>query len=94
MPARGTEAGISDLNNGGEMAASVRRHLDRWRVYHFHDTSPSAPMRRTGDIGDNCFLKSDAGNLAAFLYVLRQRHSTCYELIRKCIQRVAPFFED
>jgi predicted ATPase len=32
--------------------------------------------------------------LAAFLYLLSQQHRQSYELIRKTVQKVAPFFED
>jgi predicted ATPase len=38
----GKEAGISDSPNG-RIANYVRDHLDRWRLYHFHDTSSTSP---------------------------------------------------
>jgi predicted ATPase len=87
------EAGISLQANQG-IAKHIREHLDRWRLYHFHDTSPSSPMKKTADVNDNRFLRPDASNLAAFLYYLRERHTTSYSLIRRTIQRVAPFFDD
>jgi predicted ATPase len=87
------EAGISDPNSR-RTAAYVRQHLDRWRLYHFHDTSSSSPMKRTADINDNRYLRPDASNLAAFLYLLRAKHPAAYTLIRGAIRRVAPFFDD
>jgi len=39
-------------------------------------------------------LRSDAGNLAAFLYLLQKTSSTHYEVIRDTIRLVAPFFDD
>jgi predicted ATPase len=93
LPPRGLEAGISDPG-GRKIAEYVRAHLDRWRLYHFHDTSSTSPMKLTGDINDNRFLRPDGSNLAAFLYFLRQRHEASYTLIRKSVQRVAPFFDD
>ena len=39
-------------------------------VFHFHDTSETAPIRRRCYIADNAFLRPDGGNLAAFLYAL------------------------
>jgi predicted ATPase len=51
-------------------------------------------MKKTGDLNDNKFLKSDAANLAAFLYLLKERHMAAYLLIRRVVQQVAPFFED
>jgi predicted ATPase len=93
LPARGLEAGISDPSSR-KIAEYVRAHLDRWRLYHFHDTSSTSPMKLTGDINDNRFLRPDGSNLAAFLYFLRQRHEASYALIRRSVQRVAPFFDD
>lgn len=90
---RGHEAGISDPN-AKRIARYVRDHLDRWRLYHFHDTSSTSPMKKTGDVGDNRFLRPDGSNLAAFLHYLRHRHEPSYGLIRRVIQRVAPFFDD
>jgi predicted ATPase len=90
---RDSKSGISDPKLGG-VAAYVRRHLDRWRLYHFHDTSATSPMKRTADLNDNRYFRPDGSNLAAFLYYLRERHSGSYGLIRKTVQRVAPFFDD
>lgn len=87
------EAGISTSNAPG-IAGHVRWHLGRWRVYHFHDTSRSAPMKKTADLHDNQYLRPDGANLAAFLYLLRERHAAEYGLIRRTVQRVAPFFDD
>lgn len=90
---RKQEAGISDptLQRKGSW---IRRRLDRWRVYHFHDTSASSPMKKTAEVNDNRYLRPDAANLAAFLYLLRQRHAREYALIRRTVQLMAPFFDD
>src|SRR5450830_181411 len=37
-------------------AAQAMSALESYRVYHFHDTSDSAPMKATGPIDDNRFL--------------------------------------
>jgi predicted ATPase len=65
-----------------------------WRVYHVHDTSSSTPMRKTAKVDDNEYLRPDGSNLAAFLYYLQQKHEESYSLIRRSVQRVAPFFDD
>src|SRR3954468_15313711 len=39
LQARGGEAGISDPNQVSRIRGYVRDRLDRWRLYHFHDTS-------------------------------------------------------
>ena len=63
-----------------------------WRVYHFHDTSPSASMMGLCNVADNDNLHGDAGNLAAFLLKMSQTHREYYERIVKTIRLVAPFF--
>ena len=73
---------------------NVQNHLDRWRPYHFHDTSTASPMKKNADINDNRRLRPDGSNLAAFLFLLREKHGEAYELIRRTIRLVAPFFED
>ena len=89
----GLEAAISDPNCK-RIAGYVRSHLAQWRLYHVHDTSSSSPMKKTGDVNDNRFLRPDGSNLAAFLYYLRLKHEGSYSLIRRTVQRVAPFFDD
>jgi predicted ATPase len=63
-------------------------------VYHFHDTSMLAPMRRTGSVRDNEYLRPDAGNLGAFMLLLRDQHPRTYERIRDIVRLAAPFFDD
>jgi predicted ATPase len=87
------EAGISSSDLEGT-AKWVRDRLGGWRLYHVHDTSSSSPMRKTAKVDDNEFLRSDGSNLAAFLYYLQEQHADSYGLIRRTIQRVAPFFDD
>ncbi len=89
----GKEAGISS-ERCTDIAAYVREHFDRWRLYHFHDTSSTSPMKQTADLNDNAYLRPDGSNLPAFLYFLKEKHAESYELIRKSVKRVAPFFED
>ncbi|MER0204194.1 MAG: chromosome segregation protein SMC [Nitrosomonas sp.] len=94
LPRNGKEAGISASKYSSRIASYVRDHLDRWRLYHFHDTSSTSPMKMTADVNDNRYLRPDGSNLAAFLYFLQEKHSTSYNLIRRTVQRVAPFFDD
>lgn len=89
----GKEAGISNPAST-RIASYVRNHLDSWRLYHFHDTSATSPMKRTADVDDNRFLRPDGSNLASFLYYLKQQDATSYDLIRRTVQRAAPFFND
>lgn len=75
----------------------VMQALESWRLYHFHDTSDSAKVKKIGEINDNLYLRPDAGNLAAFLYTLREDRAgsgSYYDAIRDTIRQVAPFFDD
>jgi predicted ATPase len=78
----------------GHIAKYVLGGLKSWKVYHFHDTSDSAKIKQTGDIGDNSALRPDASNLAAFLYLLRETATQYYSLIVETVRLAAPFFDD
>ncbi len=89
----GKEAGISAIDVR-RIPRYVKDHLGSWRLYHFHDTSETSPMKRTQDINDNQFLRPNGSNLASYLYYLREKHEASYKLITNTIQNVAPFFDD
>lgn len=72
----------------------VYNAISSWVLYHFHDTSETAGVRRQGPINDNEFLRTNAENLAAFLYRIRQTNLTNYEQIREVVRLAAPFFDD
>ncbi|HXG64432.1 MAG TPA: AAA family ATPase [Blastocatellia bacterium] len=80
-----------DLN---PVAAYVLSSIQSWKVYHFHDTSDAARIKKIGAINDNQYLRPDAANLAAFLYKLQQTAPAQYERIRDTIRLVVPFFDD
>lgn len=63
-----------------------------WRVYHFHDTSPSAPVMGPINAVDNIDLHSNAANLAAFLLRIEKEHPETYGQIIEVVRQVAPFF--
>lgn len=67
--------------------------LESYKIYHFHDTSASAPLRSTANVNDNRALKEDGGNLPAYLYYLQEKHPMNFKRIEKIIQSVVPFFE-
>lgn len=76
------------------VVAHVLESLQSWKVYHFHDTSESAPVKKSRDVNDNIYLRADASNLAAFLYMLKRTKSEYYRAIRDTVRLVAPFFDD
>jgi len=85
----------NEANRGGLAAILLRARLDGCRVYHFHDTSATARVRQYGYVGDNRWLMSDGGNLAAFLCRLQNQDcGTSYNRIVSTIRLFAPFFRD
>jgi predicted ATPase len=76
------------------VAWHVYDSLSNWVVYHFHDTSNTAPMRRSEIVQDSKRLRDDAANIAPFLHRLRDEESTAYYHILNAVRLVTPFFED
>ena len=76
------------------IAKHVLNWIRSWRLYHFHDTSPSSKIKQLQAMDDNAVLREDASNLAPFLFFLRMRHPGHYENIVSTIRQVAPFFRD
>ena len=68
--------------------------IDAIGFYSLHDTSVSAPLRKTAILHDNRQFRSDGSNLPAFLFLLQKRYRSSYDLIRRTVQQVAPFFDD
>lgn len=67
---------------------------EKWRIYHFHDTSNSARVKQTHKVLNNVELLYDAGNLAAFLFRLKSEYPTNYDQIVDAIKMIAPYFKD
>lgn len=72
----------------------VYEAVSSWLVYHFHDTSMTAPMRRDQSVRDWRELNPEASNIAAFLLYLKEWNKEHYEKIRETIHLIAPFFDD
>jgi predicted ATPase len=70
--------------------------LSRCQVFQFHDTSATAKIRGEGYVDDARFLRSDGGNLAAFLGQLRGNEfgKRYYDRIVRHIQLMVPQFLD
>jgi predicted ATPase len=87
------ESNLEKFSNNG-IAKHVMPIIKSWQVYHFHDTSRTAKVKQIGSIHDHAYFRSDASNLAAFLYKLKLKHERQYKAICMTIQRAAPFFGD
>ena len=68
--------------------------ISSWRVYHFHDTGPTARVKKAHDLRDNQTLHVDAANLAAYLYRMQHEYPHIYQEIIDAVQQALPFFRD
>ena len=71
----------------------VYQSVSDWIVYHFHDTSSLAPMRREQPVQDNDYFRPDASNIAAYLFKLKEDDDPEYESIVDTVRLVTPFFD-
>jgi predicted ATPase len=88
------ESNLSTMAKKQQIAKHVYDVLVKWRVYHFHDTSPFAEVKNYASFSDNKILFENASNLAPFLYRMREIKEDHYERIVKTVQLVMPFFKD
>ncbi len=74
----------------------VYESISNWMGYHFHDTSSTAPMRRSEIIEDSQKLRGNAANIAPFLFMLKNSefYKSDYEEIVNAVRLVIPFFDD
>ncbi len=79
-----------------ETSKILYRLLSGIRTYQFHDTSDTAKIKDRGYVDDASYLRSDGGNLAAFLKMLKDHanYKKYYERIVRHIRRVIPQFGD
>jgi predicted ATPase len=92
------ESGLHHLARGrgkqSEAAEQILQCFEQWRIYHLNDTTDTAKIKFTGDLGDNIFLREDGSNLAAFLYIIHLKQRPYYDRIIETIRLAAPFFDD
>lgn len=99
LPPGTKESGLkSDLPEYKESKPLKMIHvlLCNCRVYQFHDTSATSNIRNGGYINQGGYLYSDGGNLAAFLYGLKENSNNkqFYDKIVRHIRQVFPQFGD
>lgn len=88
------EAGL--LIDESETGRLVKDFLAGIEIFQFNDTSDSARIKDMSYIDDAYKLKHDAGNLAAFLYMLKNSpdYKKYYKRILLFIRSVIPQFAD
>ncbi len=83
-----------DNTKGNKPLILVSSVLRACRVFQFHDTSLTAEVRNKSYIEDNRYLKSDGGNLAAFLFNIQENYPKYYDRIICHLNTVIPQFKD
>ncbi|OQX29055.1 MAG: hypothetical protein B0D92_05805 [Spirochaeta sp. LUC14_002_19_P3] len=93
LNAGGSESGLG--KDDQQTSKILYKLLSGIRAYQFHDTSDTAKIKDRGYVDDVKYLRNDAGNLAAFLKMLKDaQFRKYYERIIRHIQRVMPQFGD
>jgi predicted ATPase len=82
------------VTGGPNVGFYVYQAIKSWKIYHFHDTSKVAPMRRFETIDDMDYLRFDAANIAPYLFHLQNHENSVYNQIIETIRLVTPFFDD
>ncbi len=72
----------------------LRKHLESYKVYHFHDTGITSPLRSRANINDNKLLRENGSNLPSYLYYLMQVFPKAFKRIEKTVASTAPFFKE
>lgn len=90
----GVESRLADVVSEHPATDYLLDVLSGCRVFHFDDTSDTAPALRRADVADSESLHSDARNLAAVLLDMKSNHTIRYAQVRRSIRNVAPFFDD
>jgi len=85
---------VNDSLSGNNSRGWNERGSPSFNRYRFRDTGDDSPFRNTNELDNNRSLYRLGGNLAAFLYRLKLQYRESYDLIRKTVQQVAPFFDD
>ncbi|OQX27511.1 MAG: hypothetical protein BWK80_04960 [Desulfobacteraceae bacterium IS3] len=88
------ESGLINPPESNDTHRVMQRLMNQCRYFQFHDTSETAGIKQNSYVEDNRYLRSDAGNLAAFLYTLRETATPYYDRIISILRQVMPFFDN
>lgn len=85
---------VKNNTHDAKYSKPVYDAIASWKIYHFHDTSSTAPMRGEEIIQDNKVLRWDASNIGPFLLKLKDDFPNEYKDIVNAIKLVTPFFNE
>ena len=82
------------LRNNAEITSvqDFNAKIEEEKERIINDTGMKSPMRGPSAIGDYEILRSDASNIAAWLYRLKHTDMPSYQLIEATVKSVAPYF--
>ena len=86
------ESGL--FNTTGETERIVKRLISECRVFQFHDSSATGPLRQNSNVESANYLRANGGNIAAFLYHLKKHFPMNYQTIVQYVRRIIPQFGD
>lgn len=91
---------VSDFRESGLITAkdavsrTIRKILSGCKVYQFHDSSLSGPLRQASAVDSAHYLQSEGNNLASFLLYLRNNYEEAYRRIVSYVKMAMPQFHD
>ena len=91
------ESYLATVEHLGKPESVIKTILSSCRAFQFHDTSSNAFIRNTSALDNDRYLMSDGGNLATYLYVLKNKSAESaryYKRIVEHIRFVMPQFQD
>lgn len=86
------ESGL--INATDTMSLTIRRILQSCKVFQFHDSSITGPLRQSSTVDSAHYLQSEGNNLASFLLYLKRNYQESYRRIVSYVQVVVPQFRD
>lgn len=81
-------------SSDSKFSKPVFNAISSWKIYHFHDTSATAPMRHAEIVEDHEALRSDAANIAPYLLWLHENAKGSYREILDTCRLVTPYLDD
>lgn len=73
---------------------TIRKILSNCKVYQFHDSSVTGPLRQASTVDSAHYLQSEGNNLASFLYYLKLNFNESYQRIVSYVRMIVPQFQD
>lgn len=87
-------AEVTEKHPDSRYSQPIYDAIASWQIYHFHDTSSTASMRKYEIIQDDKVLRMDAANIGPFLLKLKRSYQKEYIEIINAIRLVTPFFDE